>query len=234
MSLSMQCTIRRGTFAINVSISAADGQTLAIRGANGSGKSTVFGAIAGLVPIEAGTVSLGDTVVESRRHGRTDIDVEPHLRHVGLLPQGGALFPHLSALDNVAFGLRARGARTTDARGHAHAMLTQLGIADLESRFPHQLSGGQRQRVAVARTLVTSPRILLLDEPTVALDAPGRADVIDLVASLRPAFTGPIVLTSHDERDIGALAQRTIDIVSVDDNVGGITSHVTDSHDSQL
>lgn len=210
MSLSVHCVVRRGTFSLSAALSVNNGETLAIRGPNGSGKSTLFAAIAGLVPCESGSISLDGTVLESHEDGHAHVSVEPNERHVGLLPQGGALFPHLTALDNVAFGLRARGMKTATAHAQSMAMLSELGIAALAARFPHQLSGGQRQRVAIARTVVTSPRVLLLDEPTVALDADGRADVIDLVMSLRTTFSGPIVFTSHDERDIAALAERSI------------------------
>lgn len=216
MSLSVQCVVRRGTFSLSAQLRVDNGETLAIRGANGSGKSTLFAVIAGLVPCESGSVSLDGAVLDSCDNGRIHVYVEPNERHVGLLPQGGALFPHLTALDNVAFGLRARGMKTAPAHAQSMAMLSELGIAALADRVPHQLSGGQRQRVAIARTLVTSPRVLLLDEPTVALDADGRADVIDLVTSLRRSFAGPIVLTSHDERDIDALADHVAQIVPAD------------------
>ena len=218
MTLSAQCEIRRGTFSLTASLDVRDGETLAIRGANGSGKSTLFAAIAGLVPVTSGTIILNDVILESCESGRTQTCLTPDERHVGLLPQGGALFPHLSALDNVAFGLRARGSKSSDAREQSRVMLADLGIESLADRLPHQLSGGQRQRVAVARTLVTSPRVLLLDEPTVALDADGRNDVIEMFRSLRVTFTGPIMVTSHDERDIDALANRTVEFrTRVDD-----------------
>ena len=225
MTARISATITRHHFSLVVKIAVTDGESIAIRGKNGAGKSTLFAAIAGLVPITQGSIQIGDRIVDSTVP-RTWIP--PEQRNVGFLPQGGALFPHLTALDNVAFGLRARGQSAKQSRDEAMEMVNQFGIESLALRLPHQLSGGQRQRVAIARTLILQPEILLLDEPTVALDAEGRNEVVSVLTDVRHRFNGPILFTSHDDRDIDMLATRVIDIhvSTADDNV---TSTLNDS-----
>ena len=225
MTARISATINRHHFSLIVKIAVTDGESIAIRGKNGSGKSTLFAAIAGLVPITQGSIQIGDHIVDSTVP-RTWIP--PEQRNVGFLPQGGALFPHLTALDNVAFGLRTRGQSAKQSRDEAMEMVKQFGIESLALRLPHQLSGGQRQRVAIARTLILQPQILLLDEPTVALDAEGRQEVMSVLANVRHRFSGPILFTSHDERDISTLATRVVDIRTVVID-GNTTSTVNDS-----
>lgn len=214
MTAYISATINRHHFSLVVTIAVTDGESVAIRGKNGAGKSTLLAAIAGLIPITQGSIQIGDRIIDSTS---PRMWIPPEQRNVGFLPQGGALFPHLTALDNVAFGLRARGQSAIQSRDEAMAMVHQFGIESLALRLPHQLSGGQRQRVAIARTLILQPEILLLDEPTVALDTEGRNDVVSVLEEVRHRFNGPILFTSHDERDVAALATRVIDIhTSVD------------------
>lgn len=210
MTVHISATIRRHHFSLSAALSAKNKESVAIRGKNGSGKSTLFAAIAGLHPIAQGSIEIDNRVVDSTT--TPHISIPPEQRNIGFLPQGGALFPHLTAIENVAFGLRAHGARRHERLNSAHDMLTQFGIEELSQRLPHQLSGGQRQRVALARTLILQPNILLLDEPTVALDAEGRDDVVSVLGDVRNRFNGPILFTSHDERDVAALATRVVDI----------------------
>ncbi len=137
-----------------------------------------------------------------------DIYVVPEHREVGVMFQDYLLFPHLTALDNVAFGLRARGTRRSDARAAALGWLERLGVASRAHAKPGELSGGQAQRVALARALATDPTILLLDEPLAALDAGARDDVRrDLSRHLRD-FAGAVVLVSHDPVDAAVLADQ--------------------------
>lgn len=226
MTLHIAATIRRHHFSLSVTLSAQNSETIAIRGKNGSGKSTLFAAIAGLIPITDGAIEIDNRMVDSTTP--PCFSIPPEHRNIGFLPQGGALFPHLTAVENVAFGLRARGTNRRESIASAHDMLTQFGIEELVQRFPHQLSGGQRQRVALARTLILRPNILLLDEPTVALDADGRDDVISVLTDVRKRFDGPILFTSHDDRDVASLATRVIDVhTSVRD--GDTTSSIDDS-----
>jgi molybdate transport system ATP-binding protein len=131
-------------------------------------------------------------------------------RPVGVVFQDGLLFPHLSVLDNVAFGLRARGASRSKARGDAMEWLARLDLAGLAGARPEQLSGGQAQRVALARALATNPRLLLLDEPLSALDVAARAEVRrELVRHLR-SFAGIRLLVTHDPLEAMALADRLL------------------------
>lgn len=226
MTARISATITRPHFSLVVNVAATKGESVAIRGKNGAGKSTFFAAIAGLLPITQGSIHIDDRIVDSTTSPHTWIP--PEERHVGFLPQGGALFPHLTAVGNVAFGLRARGMSARDSGAAARDMLIQFGMEELATRLPHQLSGGQRQRVALARTLILQPQILLLDEPTVALDAEGRQEVMSVLANVRHRFSGPILFTSHDERDISTLATRVVDIRTVVID-GNTTSTVNDS-----
>lgn len=209
MTLSINASIVRDDFILRAEFNVHHGECVAISGANGSGKSSLLNAIAGLLPIYSGNISVNNAALVDTT---SRVWMQPEERNIGLLPQGGALFPHLTCQQNVEFGLRAHGESRTTRHTIAHDMLMQFGIDHLAHRFPHQLSGGQRQRVAIARTLVLRPAVLLLDEPTVALDSHGRSEVIEALLATRETFAGPIVFTSHDERDVASLAQRTLTI----------------------
>ena len=147
------------------------GETVAVLGPNGAGKSTLLSIIAGLLRPDAGRAELdGDRVLFDLGAGRAHLDAPPHPRGTALLAQEPLLFPHLSALDNVAFGPRSAGASSAAARETARHWLAEVDAAALADRRPGQLSGGQAQRVAVARALAADPELLLLDEPMAALD----------------------------------------------------------------
>jgi len=164
-------------------------------GESGSGKTMALRMLAGLVVPDEGKIELeGETYYDSTR-GHF---VPPDRRSIGYMAQNYALFPHLSALENVAFGLRASGARRADARRRARAMLDRLEVADLADRRPSQMSGGQQQRVALARALVLEPRAILYDEPTTGLDPVVAAKVNHLIRDLqrRLGLTGVVV--THD------------------------------------
>lgn len=196
-----------------------DGETVALTGPNGAGKSTVLGMIAGTVPVSSGAVFVGDVDVTG---------LPPHRRRVTLLAQDPLLFPHLSALDNVAFGPRARGSSREEANSIAGGWLESVGLADLAHRKPRQLSGGQAQRVAVARALAIGPDVVLLDEPLRALDADVAPAIRDLLRTVLADVT--TVLISHDPVDVRALADRAIQMVGgrvleprdVDSNTSGL------------
>jgi molybdate transport system ATP-binding protein len=200
MTLNMHCTFARQQFTLHADVSVASQEVLAITGSNGSGKTTALLLIAGLLNVSSGSIEL---------HGRIcdgETFVQPENRHVGMLFQHGALFPHLTVTQNVIFGLRARGLHKDDAMSQASSTMQTLDISSFANKRPHELSGGQQQRVALARTLVTQPKILLLDEPTTALDAHAREATLELLAETFTQFTGPVVLVSHDSRDIQKLA----------------------------
>jgi molybdate transport system ATP-binding protein len=200
MTLNMQCTFARAQFTVHADVSVASREVLAITGSNGSGKTTALLLIAGLLNISSGRIELDGQICDG------DTFVQPEDRHIGMLFQNGALFPHLTVSQNIIFGLRARGVRKDEALSLAIGTMEKLDIRTFAKKHPHELSGGQQQRVALARTLVTQPKILLLDEPTTALDASARVATLELLAEVFSQFTGPVVLVSHDSRDIQKLA----------------------------
>lgn len=198
--LSAQVLLRRGDFSLDVGFEAGAGEVVALLGPNAAGKSTVLAAIAGLVEHE----------------GRIDLDghrldgVAVERRPVGMVFQDLLLFPHLSIMDNVAFGLRARGGSRTESRRASAAWLDRLGLAALAATRPGQLSGGQAQLVALARALAVEPRLLLLDEPLSALDAATRLDVRSTLHRHLSDFAGCTLLVSHDPIDAMVLADRIV------------------------
>jgi molybdate transport system ATP-binding protein len=207
MTLTAAIGVRRGTFSVEVDVEVADGEVLAVLGPNGAGKSTVLRVLAGLLRPDTGRVGIGDVVWDDVV---ADVHVPPHRRRLGMVFQDYLLFPHLSALDNVAFGLRTRGTRHADARARAAGWLDRVGLGDLRDRRPGQLSGGQAQRAALARALAPEPALLLLDEPLAALDARTRLTVRAELRRHLAEFPGSTVLVTHDPVDAMALADRVV------------------------
>ena len=185
---------------VSAAVDADPGEVVALVGPNGAGKTSLLRAMAGLQNA-TGSLRLGD---------RDVLSLATHRRNIGWVPQDRMLFEHLSALDNAAYGLRARGIRRTTARTTALAWLEQLGIAELADRRPRQLSGGQAARVALARALAPGPDLVLLDEPLSALDATTRDAVRRLLRSTLKAGSAPALLVTHDPVDIAALADRVV------------------------
>jgi molybdate transport system ATP-binding protein len=199
--------VARDRFWLDVELAVAPGEVLALLGPNGAGKSSCLRALAGLLPLDDGSVALDGVVLDDPRAG---VLLPPAQRRVGVVFQEYLLFPHLSALENVAFGLRARGVPRRAAREQAGAWLDRMGLADRAGVRPDALSGGQAQRVALARALATGPALLLLDEPLAALDARTRMSVrSDLRGHLR-AYGGCTVLVTHDPVDAMVLADRVV------------------------
>jgi molybdate transport system ATP-binding protein len=207
MSLVASIAVRRGELLVELDLQVADGEVLALLGPNGAGKSTLLRVLAGLLPPDAGLVSVDGAVWDDPGAG---VHRAAHERLVGMVFQDYLLFPHLSAVDNVAFGLRTRGMRRAEARATAARWLDRVGLAGLGDRKPGQLSGGQAQRTALARALATDPQLLLLDEPLAALDARTRLTVRAELRRHLAAFPGSTVLVSHDPVDAMALADRVV------------------------
>ncbi|MFF7944957.1 ABC transporter ATP-binding protein [Nocardia gamkensis] len=206
MSLEADLRIDRGRFALELPLVAEPGEVVALLGPNGAGKTTALRALAGLIALSGGHIRLDGTTWDAP----PSVFVPAERRRVGVVFQDYLLFGHLSALENVAFGLRARGYRRAAARAQATRWLDRVGLADFAERKPRALSGGQAQRVALARALVTEPRLLLLDEPLAALDAGTKLHVrSDLAHHLRD-YPGHTVLVTHDPLDAMVLADRLV------------------------
>ncbi|MEQ8718432.1 MAG: ATP-binding cassette domain-containing protein [Acidimicrobiales bacterium] len=195
----------RGGFDLDVALRIEPGETAALLGPNGSGKSTTVAALTGLLALEAGEVVLGGRTLDSPRAG---IFVAPEDRDIGVVFQDYLLFDHLCVLDNVAFGLAARGLRRVTARSRARDWLDLLDLADFADRHPPQLSGGQAQRVALARALAPEPSLLLLDEPLAALDVTTHARLRRVLRTHLAGYRGPRLLITHDPADAFLLADR--------------------------
>lgn len=191
-------------FVLDVDFEAAPGFTI-LFGASGAGKTTLLDCVAGLIPPESGQIQIGDrTLFDSFRR----IDVPVAKRHVGYVFQGLALFPHMTVEQNVMYGLNHL---SQQARVKASAQILEaFRIAHLAPRKARQISGGESQRAALARTLVTDPAVLLLDEPLAALDAPTKSHIIDDLREWNRAHQIPILYVTHSREEVFALGERVV------------------------
>jgi molybdate transport system ATP-binding protein len=244
--LSARLRVTRGSFALELDLDVAPGEVVALLGPNGAGKSSALGALAGLLPADGSRVVVDGHVLDG--HGRDGYGLDgpgaddgpvarvpARDRRVGTVFQDHRLFPHLTALENVAFGPRSRGVPARAARELAQVELRRVGLASLAGRRPSELSGGQSQRVAVARALAADPRLLLLDEPLAALDAEQRAAVRTALADVLQEVRVATLLVTHDPVDAVALADR---VVVLEGGVvvqrGTPTEVLTDPHTSYV
>ena len=199
--------VDRGSFRLRLDLDVGAGEVVALVGPNGAGKSTALRALAGLVALDSGRVELdGRPLADAARR----VHLAPHRRGVGVVFQDYLLFPHLSVLDNVAFGLRAQGQPAAASRTSATRWLRRMDLAGLAGARPRTLSGGQAQRVALARALATDPGLLLLDEPLAALDARTRLLVRGELRRHLHDYAGATVVVTHDPVDASVLADRLV------------------------
>ena len=210
MTLSVDVRRRIGSTKLDVAFTVEAGETVAVVGPNGAGKTSLLRTIAGLSAADEGQVTWSGSAWDDAASGAF---VPPEQRPVSYVFQDHALIPHLNVLNNVAFGLRARGVRRRVAREQAMAALNMVGGLELADRMPSELSGGESQSVAIARALVTEPELMLFDEPFAALDASARAHARRLFSSTKDTSRAQILVT-HDAVDALTLADRIIALES--------------------
>jgi ABC-type Fe3+/spermidine/putrescine transport system ATPase subunit len=195
--------LRLGDFALDdISLSVEDGEFFILLGPSGVGKTALLEAVAGLNRIHGGRVLLDGHDVTS---------IPPEARPIGYVPQDASLFPHLNVKDNILFGVRARRMPENSCQSLFDELIQSLQIENLLDRSPAGLSGGERRRVSLARALLTSPRILLLDEPLSGLDPPIRRELQVLVRRLQQQLKGTFLLVTHDREEAFILG----DIIAV-------------------
>jgi molybdate transport system ATP-binding protein len=203
---------------LHLNIECMPGELHALVGPSGSGKTTALRTIAGLSNAQTGKIECDGSIwFEANEIQGITTALSPAQRSCGFLFQQYALFPHLSALENVCIPLYNSVPALSDRKSLAQEWLDRMGIGELSDRMPNQLSGGQQQRVALARALARSPKILLLDEPFSAIDAPTRQSLYKTLAQLRRDLSIPILLVTHDLREADLLADR---ITVIDQGVG--------------
>ena len=184
-----------------VSFSVADRELVALLGPSGGGKTTVLRMIAGLENPTSGDLLIG---------GRRVNEVPVQQRNIGFVFQNYALFPTMTVFDNIAFGLKVRDWKSTDAATRVEELLGVFGLEGLARRFPHQLSGGQRQRVAIARALAPRPQLLLLDEPFAAVDAKIRQELREWLVRLHNELHVTTLFVTHDQEEAMEVASRIV------------------------
>ena len=207
MTLEAEIRVELGALALDIDMRLGDSEVDALLGPNGAGKTTLLRALAGLLPIDDGHITIGAEVVDDP--GRR-VFVPPERRSVGVMFQDYLLFPHMSARDNVAFGVREGGCSQREARRRADAWLEQVGLRDHAPALPRELSGGQMQRVALARALAVEPAVLLLDEPLAALDVQNRSYTRRTLRDALSVSRGARLLVTHDAVDALVLADRVL------------------------
>lgn len=204
--LDARLVVRRSdSFQLEIEMSIPAGRTVALLGPNGAGKSTAVAAVAGLISLDRGRIELAGNILDDPVEG---VFVPAEERRVGVVFQEYLLFPHLSVIENIAFGLRSRKVGHDEALARSRDWIARLELDGLERRKPGDLSGGQAQRVAMARALVIEPDLLLLDEPLSALDVTTRTELRRVLAQHLEKFDGPRLLITHDPAEAFLLADE--------------------------
>ncbi|MEI8395924.1 MAG: molybdenum ABC transporter ATP-binding protein [Rhodospirillaceae bacterium] len=204
MTLEIDLEKRRGVFRLAARFSAGPGIT-ALFGRSGSGKSTLINLIAGLERPDRGRIVIGDTVMFDQTTG---IDLPVHRRRLGYVFQEGRLFPHLSVRHNLSYGRRFT--RPADRYVAFEQVVDLLGLEGVLDRRPGTLSGGEKQRVAIGRALLTSPRLLLMDEPLAALDQARKDEILPYIEHLRDEMRVPVIYVSHSIEEVTRLATTLV------------------------
>jgi len=206
MSVTLKGSVRQGHLILDIDVAVGD-EIVAISGVNGIGKTTFLRVLAGLLPLDTGTLQVNGNVLDDNDR---QIFVPAHLRNVGMVFQDNVLLPFLSALDNVAYPLVATGIGRQQAQQLAIDAMGQHGIGHLAQMKPTQLSGGQQQRVALVRALISKPQLVLLDEPLSALDVDARREVRSWLRDQLKSLPGTKFVVTHDLVDIAELCDREI------------------------
>jgi len=207
MSLLIDGRIRRGECAFDLREEIFPGEVVAVVGPNGSGKSTLLSVVSGLLRLADGSMSLDGRCLDS---SVDDVYVSPEDRNVGMMFQSLHLVSQMTAIDNVALALRARGSSRNESRQGAQQHLDSVGAGHLAHRTASELSGGEAQRVALARAIATRPAVLLLDEPLSAIDAESKEPLRAVLDGVLRAYSGIALLVTHDITDVESLASRSI------------------------
>lgn len=204
MRLQFASRYQRGDFSLDIAFQS-DAALTAIFGPSGAGKSTILNLMAGLIAPQDGRFSVSERTLFDSQAGQV---VARHKRRIGMVFQDAQLFPHMTVDQNLAYG--AWFAPTGSASLHKDQVVDVLGITKLLARWPAQLSGGERQRVALARALLSSPALLLMDEPLANLDDDRRAEILPLFEAVRDDFKIPIVYVSHSRDEVRRLARHMV------------------------
>ncbi len=193
-------------FQLNTEWEVQNGEIAVLFGPSGSGKSLSIRSIAGLEKPDQGFIEIDQRLVFQSQRG---IDIPARERNVGYVPQNYALFPHMTVVENIMFGMRNR--HKENGRGVLLDLLRRVGLEGKQKKYPHQLSGGEKQRAALLRALARNPRVLLLDEPFSAVDIPVRNILRDEIRTFLKAWHIPIVLVTHDPQDLEIMATKIIE-----------------------
>ena len=187
----------------NLNLTVNEGEKVSILGPSGSGKSTLLRLIAGLEKPQSGSISIKGNIVSTK-----DLVIAPEKRNLGLVVQEKALFPHLTVIENITFGIKKK----RDKDKIVLDLLTLFKIDHLSKKYPHEISGGEQQRTALARSMAPSPELLMLDEPFSALDHSLKEDLYSELNQIFNERKQTILLVSHDIKEAEALSERQINI----------------------
>ena len=223
MSVVLKGSVRQGRLILDIDVVVGD-EIVAISGVNGIGKTTFLRVLAGLLPLDTGTLQVNGIVLDDVDN---QIFVPAHLRNVGMVFQDNVLLPFLSALDNVAYPLMAIGIGRQQAQQLAIDAMGQHGIGHLAHMKPTQLSGGQQQRVALVRALINKPQLVLLDEPLSALDADARREVRSWLRDQLKSLPGTKFVVTHDLIEIAELCDREIAFKQMQSQLSGNETQTT-------